>query len=194
VAPVTDDQIAGAADAATGDGVSLGAILDQVGHRSHGPLLLVPGLIALLPTGAIPTMPTIMGMTILIIAIQMLLAGDHVWLPPRLERLHIRKGRVTTALQKARARATRLDVVLRPRLRILTGRIAARGIAVVAIALALLMPPLEFLPFATAMPSSAIMVLALGLTVGDGVWVMAGLLLAAVVLGVGTWLSLGVLL
>lgn len=187
------DQIAAAAANTEGEKVSLGRILDHVGHRSHGPFLLVPALIAFLPTGAIPTMPTIMGLTLIIVAVQVLLAGDHVWLPRRLERLSIRKTRVSSAMKKARPWAQRLDAILSPRLRILTGRFAARIVAVVVIALALLMPPLEFLPFATAMPSSAVVILSIGLTVGDGVWVLTGLVLAAIFLGVGTWLAIGVI-
>ena len=96
-------------------------------------------------------------------------------------------------MAKARPWAERLDIVLRPRLVILTGRIAAHGVAVVVIALAILMPPLELLPFATAMPSSAVVVLALGMTVGDGVWVLSGLVMAVVFLGVGAWLATGLL-
>ena len=133
----------------------LGAIPDHVGHRSYGLFLLVPGLIAFLPTGTIPTMPTIMGATITIVAVQMLLARDHIRLPPRLQRLGSGSNRVRGAMERARPWAARLDSVIRPRLRLLTGRLATRLIGIVAIAPALLMPPLELLPVATATPSSA---------------------------------------
>src|SRR5690606_15941015 len=52
--------------------IALGAILEAVGRRSFGPLLLVAGLIALSPLSGIPGMPTTVGVLVLIIAVQLL--------------------------------------------------------------------------------------------------------------------------
>ncbi|MFW5972654.1 MAG: exopolysaccharide biosynthesis protein, partial [Bacteroidota bacterium] len=71
------------ADAGSGeDEVSLGEIVEALGPRSFGPLLLLAGLITLAPLiGDIPGMPTLMGILVLLVAVQLLLNRKHFWLP-----------------------------------------------------------------------------------------------------------------
>jgi hypothetical protein len=58
--------------------VSLGAILEVVGRRSLGPLLLMAGLVLLAPIiGDIPGVPTAIGLVVLLIAVQLLLRREH---------------------------------------------------------------------------------------------------------------------
>ena len=52
------------------DKTSLGKVIERFEDRGFGPLLLVPALVALLPTGAIPGVPTICGITLFFICIQ----------------------------------------------------------------------------------------------------------------------------
>ena len=47
----------------SGDTTSLGEVIERFEDRGFGPLLLMPALIALLPTGAIPGVPTLCGIT-----------------------------------------------------------------------------------------------------------------------------------
>src|SRR5919106_4048261 len=62
--------------------VSLGAILESVGSRSFGPLLLVAGLIILAPfIGGIPGVPTTMATLVLLSAGQLLFRREQFWLP-----------------------------------------------------------------------------------------------------------------
>jgi hypothetical protein len=62
--------------------VSLGLILEVVGHRSFGPILLVAGLIMLAPLiGDIPGVPVMMGMLVVLTAGQLLFRREHLWLP-----------------------------------------------------------------------------------------------------------------
>src|SRR5690606_34742905 len=67
------DRIGEAARQHQDGGVSLDAILDEIGRRSFGPLLLVAGLITLAPIiGDIPGVPGLMGLLVLLIAGQVL--------------------------------------------------------------------------------------------------------------------------
>ena len=53
--------------------VSVDSILDQVGHRSFGPMLLFAGLVMLAPViGDIPSVPTLMGTLVVLTAGQLL--------------------------------------------------------------------------------------------------------------------------
>ncbi|WP_219920297.1 exopolysaccharide biosynthesis protein [Pseudomonas sp. Q2-TVG4-2] len=62
--------------------VSLKAILKTLGGRSFGSFLLVSGLIILLPlVGDIPGVPTLVGVMVFLVALQLLLGREHFWLP-----------------------------------------------------------------------------------------------------------------
>jgi len=62
--------------------ISWGAIFEELGHTSFGPLLLVAGLVTLAPIiGDIPGVPTIIGILVLLIASQLLIGRKHLWLP-----------------------------------------------------------------------------------------------------------------
>ncbi len=55
---------------AEADNVAVGTLVDALNSRGFGPLLLAPALIALLPTGGIPGVPSLCGVLIFLIAIQ----------------------------------------------------------------------------------------------------------------------------
>ena len=70
----------------------------------------------------------------------------------------------------------RFDRLLKPRLPMLVNALAQRLIALLTVLLALAMIPLELLPFASAIPALAIVLMGLGLTAGDGLLTLVGLL------------------
>ncbi|MEQ9394631.1 exopolysaccharide biosynthesis protein [Haliea sp.] len=60
-------------------------IMNMVGRRSFGPLLLMAGLLTLAPIiGDIPGTPTVIGIFVFLLALQLLLGRDYFWLPHRL--------------------------------------------------------------------------------------------------------------
>lgn len=166
----------------------MGDVVDHIGARTHGPLLLFPALIVVAPTGAIPLVPTIMGGLIAIVGLQIILSRQRIWVPTRLKRLEISRDRLEKYLDFVDTWAKRLDWAVRARLASVTeGPFVIAG-AIVSIFMGLLMPPLELVPFAAAGPAAVVATLGVGLTAGDGIWVLAGLSLGAVA-GVGSaWL------
>src|SRR6056297_2008239 len=67
--------------------LSLGEALDAVGQYSFAPLLLLPGLIMALPGPAdIPGVPVILGALVVIVAVQMVLKREHLWVPHWMEK------------------------------------------------------------------------------------------------------------
>ena len=172
---------------ADGDHVTVGDLMDAFGGRSYGPFLLVPALIELSPLGGVPGVPTLLAFVIAVFAVQMLLGRDHFWLPSWIERRAVRIDRVDQADDKMRAVTERLDRWSSDRLAALTGKAAQRAAAVCTLLLCLTVPPLEFLPFASAAPMAAIAAFGLGLIVRDGFVMLAGFALTAVATGVGVW-------
>lgn len=167
-------------DSGAGDTLSVGDILDGVKDRGFGPLLLLPALIALLPTGGIPGVPIIAAILIVLIAGQLLAGADKPWIPQRLSRINVSRQRFKNLLDKSRPITRRVDKAIKPRYEFMTGKTGNRVVAVIAICLALTLIPLELVPFAAALPSGILVLLSLGLVAKDGLFILSGLLLSAV--------------
>jgi len=177
-------------DKTDGDEVSVRDLLEAFDSRSHGPLLLVPALIAILPTGAIPGVPTTLAVVIMLLAGQMLLSRTRPWLPNKLLSLSVDRDRMVRGLKRGRRWVKPLDAITRQRLHVLTHGPMIGVVACVCIALAAFMIPLELLPFAVIAPASAIAVMAIGITARDGLIVLLGLLLTLGCAGFAVWLAI----
>ena len=158
--------------------IQLGQIVESFENRGFGPLLLVPALIAVLPTGAIPGVPAVCALFIILISGQILVGKHHPWLPVRLRRFSFSKQRFETGYRKARPWSQRFDRLLSQRLEALTRETGTRIVALIAIGLALIMIPLELVPFACAVPGLSIALFAIGLSANDGLFTLLALLIA----------------
>ncbi len=163
--------------------VCVGDLLDDFGSRSFGPLLMVFALVALTPIGGIPGAPTTIAAILALIALQLLFGKDHIWLPGFIQSAAVGAKKLHKAVRKLRGVARWLDEHSRNRLMHLTTGVWLKVAAVAIIMLALLVPPLEFLPFASAVPMLAIAAMGLALVVRDGLAMLAALGLAAAIFG-----------
>ena len=150
--------------------VSLGAILDVVGRRSFGPVLLVAGLITLAPIiGDIPGVPSIMGILVLLVAGQVLFRHEHFWLPGWVLRRSVSREKLSKALGWLKRPARFVDRLLRPRLTVLTRPLGAYVIAFVCLQIALIMPFMEVVPFSANAAGLVLAIFGLALIACDGV-------------------------
>jgi len=168
-------------DANTGRTIHLQDIIDTFASRGFGPLLVAPALIAALPTGAIPGVPTLCGLFIATVAGQLALGKRSPWLPRRLRERGIDHDRLHAVVTRLRPWTQRFDRLLKVRLRALVNPVSRRLIAALAVLLGLSMMPLELLPFAAALPALAIVLMGLGLAAEDGLLMLFGL--AVVMIG-----------
>ncbi len=166
-------------EAGEGETVSFSDLLGVFGQRSFGPLLLVPALIAVGPTGAIPGMSLLTGAIIILVAGQLLLQRDRPWLPKRLTSVSFSRDTVAHAMSKAKPSLARIDRLLTPRLKFMLVPPIAQLIALGAIIMALSMFPLALLPFAVAVPGTAVLLLGVSLVTQDGLIAILGLAIAA---------------
>ncbi|MEO0730399.1 MAG: exopolysaccharide biosynthesis protein [Pseudomonadota bacterium] len=178
-------------DADGDDSVTFRSIVAQFDSRSFGPLLLIPAIIAVGPTGAIPGMSLVTGTIILMISVQILAGRKQAWLPSRAEQFEIDRAKLKTTVQHALPWARWIDSFLKPRLVFLVEGLGLYGIAVISAVLAMTMFPLALLPFAVAIPGSAVILFALGLTIRDGLLVAAGHTLAIAAVGLSVFYSSG---
>lgn len=166
-----------------GEKLSLGQIVDAFEDRGYGPLILALALIIVLPTGGIPGVPTVIAIAIILIASQLVLARPTPWLPEKIRKLDFNRSKFQKAATKIKPVTRKIDHVLKPRLAKFSAPTAARFIGLGCIILACFMPFLEVVPFADAVPSSAMVLLGLGLTARDGLVVLIGLVLAVLSAG-----------
>jgi len=171
-----------------GENVTLGDVVKAFGNRSFGPLLLVPAIIAVAPTGAIPGMSILTGSIVLLICLQMLAGRNHTWLPDRLPRFEFARKRLKDAVDTAKPYAKRINRFVGHRVELLASPPASYLVPAVCALLALLMFPLALLPFAVAVPGTAIAIFAIGLTFKDGLMIALGYGVA-IIAGYITWVA-----
>jgi hypothetical protein len=166
------------------DRVSIGGILQIVGRRSFGPLLLFGGLIALSPIiGDTPGVPTMVGLFVLIITVQLLFGREYLWLPRWLLKRSIARESLCKALAWLRKPARFVDRLIRPRLTALTHTIGMYMIAAVSFAIAAAMPVMEIIPFVANGAGAALTAFGLALVAHDGLLAIVAFLFTGVTFG-----------
>lgn len=162
------------------DRVSFGDIVEATGHRSFGALLLLAGLVMLAPIiGDIPGMPTLMGLVVVLVCGQLLLRRKHFWLPSWLLERSIDQTKFCKAVGWLEKPARFVDRILRPRLSALVQGAWVHVIAVVSIAVALLTPAMELVPFSANAAGLVLTAFGLALIGRDGLLALVAFLTAA---------------
>ena len=152
------------------DQVSLDSILDVLGRRSFGSLLLLAGLITLLPViGDIPGVPTIIGLFVFLTGGQVLVGREHVWFPRWLLDRSVSRDKISKAVEWLRPPARFVDRFLRPRLALFTSQTALYIIAGLCIIIAAAMPVMEVVPFSANLADVALTAFGLSLITQDGI-------------------------
>ena len=183
------DELDGLAE--KGDQVCVRDVLDDFGRRSFGPFMMIPALIEISPLGGIPGVPTALALFIAMVAAQLVLGREHIWMPDFVQDRSIASDKVHDAVAKLRKLGKWLDDHSQDRLEKLTAGIWLRFAGVVVIALCCTVPPLELLPFASTLPMIAIVMIGLALTVRDGALLLSALIFAALASSIGVYLYLG---
>lgn len=169
------ERIGSAGSKEEGDGneekkdlVSLGEIVQAVGSRSFGPLLLMAGVVITSPLSGIPGLPTCMAILVLLIAAQLLFRRDHFWLPRWLLNRKIAQSKVDKSVKWLRPSARFVDRLIRPRLAVFTRGASIYVIAIICIVISLGMPIMEVVPFSATAAGTALLILGLSLIACDG--------------------------
>jgi hypothetical protein len=163
--------------------VSVGNVVQALGNRSYGPFLVLPSLIELSPVGGIPGVPTALAAIVVLVASQLLLGRRHLWLPKFVSKRSISSEKLENAVRKVRPWGDWLDRWFHGRIELLTSGPFVRMAAAACIVLALAVPPLELLPFASTAPMAAIGIFGLALLVRDGLLMILASLIALVATG-----------
>lgn len=180
--------------------LSLREMVEAFGERGFGALILLLALMALFPWP--PGGKAVFSVPIILIAAELALQRDRVWLPRWLLKLSVSRDAYRSAARSILPRLRKVERLTRPRWPALTGEIADVVVGVICILLALMMAlPV---PFGDALPGLTLALFALAVIQRDGAFVIAGLAgtavcavyltlvwttVSAVVGGVAGWLT-----
>jgi len=165
-------------DIAGGETVDMKTIIEALGNRSFGPVLLLCGLFLLTPLGMLPGLPMALGVIVMLFSVQLLFRRSHPWMPKFLRRVKVSAKSLERTRKHAGPWLKRIDSIVSPRL-----EWAARGpmliiAALIATLLAATMLPLGAVPFGVVVPGFIIGLMGLGITGRDGFFILAGLTLS----------------
>ena len=165
-----------AVEKASEDGdLTVNEVMEVFGARSLGPILIVLGLIATVPPiGAIPLVPTTTGVLTLLFSVQFAVGRRRVWVPRVIGERAVSEDRLRAGERRAGKVAARIDRAVKRRLAFLTEGAMPRLWALAACVLAVMMPPLELVPFGVAVPGAALICLGIGIVSRDGAFLIAG--------------------
>lgn len=170
--------------------VSMERLMDTIGRRSFGPLLLLIGIILVSPLSGIPGLPSTMGVAVFLLSLQMLLRRKRIWLPEWILRRNISQEKFARAARWMRRPARFIDRLLRERLSFLVDGPASWLLALVCLLVAVTLPLLEPVPFAASSAGVALTCIGLAMIAHDGVF---ALIAYTAVLGVAGLIGYNVL-
>jgi hypothetical protein len=160
--------------------VALGDLAGRFGMAGAGALLLLLAIPAFLPVPLPTGVPA--GIAAALLGLQLAAGRSTPWLPGWVGRLRLRRDQLASGLARLLRLLGRLGLRLRRRWPGMVGRDGAprllTGFMLVACGIVLVLP----LPFGNQLPSLAIAATGLGLLRRDGVFILAGHVLAVVAL------------
>jgi hypothetical protein len=169
------------ARAGSGDRVSVGELISALGPAGLGGAILVPALIALSPATVVFGVATASGLTIALIAAQIMANANKLWLPRVVCRLAVRRTALIWLRDKLSRPLTWLEGRSRQRLTFLMRAPLGHLPGAVTFAIGASMPFLELVPLSATTGGAAVTLMVLGLLLDDGLLVAAGLVAAALV-------------
>lgn len=163
--------------------VSLDDLMDAVGRRSFGPLLLLAGLVLSVPgISDIPSVPTMGGLFILMISVQILSGRKKFWLPGWLLRRSVSRKTVKKVAEGKwpRRLARWIDRFVTERLQFFAGPRASYWVAAVCTVLALIAPITELVPLSGIGVGAAMFSFGISLIARDGLMALIGFVISTV--------------
>lgn len=178
---VIEDKVR--ADGVSGD-VTVRDVMEVIGRRAYGPLLLLIGLISISPLTVVPGATWALALVTLVVSLQLLFHSGTPWLPKPALNMRLSETQLEKFIKSARPTARGVDKVIRPRMQFLADAPWVLIIALLCILAALITFPLGLIPFAPVIPGLAVVVFGLGLTARDGLLLALG----AGFMGLACWL------
>ncbi len=169
--PKTSDLLRHLLAGLEGEKVAVGWVVDRLGSRSFGVIILLMALPNIIPQ--IPGMSTVFGLLIMLPAMQLVLGLRQMWLPSYLANIKLPTGKVASVVILAIPWVEKFEKLVKPRLIFFTVPPMENIIG----ALVLLLGFILFLPIPGGnwLPAMACCLFALGMLERDGFFTLMGL-------------------
>ncbi len=156
----------------SGEHVTLREWMEIAGHRAYGPVILLLGLVAVSPLTLLPGTTWAVAAVTLLFAGQIFFGRKQPWLPAKLVDAKFPRDLLEQTVNKSRRIAKIADKLTSPRLTFLTEPPFVMGVALLCVMAALVTFPLGLIPIAPVLPGLSIVLLGIGLTARDGVFLL----------------------
>lgn len=163
------------------DRVTIAELTQALHGRAFGMASLIFALPACVPMP--PGVPTIVGLAILLVSLQLVMGRTDLWLPRFIADRSFAREWLLGALEKTRPRLEQLERFAQPRMLFLTGPVGARlvGLVLLVLAIMLILP----IPIFGNMPLAfAAAILSVALIERDGRLVLFGVLATVVAIAI----------
>lgn len=166
----------------TKDFITIQEMLDMLGKRVFGLSILLFCIPNCLPIPNVAGLSAFTGIPIGILGLQMITGRPHPWLPAALGNKQFSGQRLGKILERAIPTIRKVEVLLHPRLQVMTTEYMQRllGVAFVVLATVMSLP----IPFGNFLPGLAMALMAVGLIERDGLLIVLGLLLGVATVAV----------
>ena len=154
-----------------GRDVTLGELLERLGHQATAVILVIFSIPAIIPTPGIPA-GMIFGSALALLSLQLIAGGERFVLPKRLARAKLPQGLLQRMLAWLSPKLAWLESWMRPRMPALShnGFLKLHGLFVFLMAVLIALP----IPFGNVLPGLAIFLIGLGLAQRDGSTILIG--------------------
>ncbi|QSP95098.1 exopolysaccharide biosynthesis protein [Marinobacter salinisoli] len=157
--------------------VSIGDLLDAVGQRSFGPVVLIAGLLTLAPLiGDIPGVPTLLGLLVLLTLGQLLFQRPAIWIPSQLSNRQLARDKLENGLDWMDRPARFIDRWTSQRLTWLVRGPGRYLTALICMLVAAALPAMELVPFSANGGGLALTLFGIALVADDGLFALLGIL------------------
>jgi hypothetical protein len=161
-------------------------LVDLLGDRAGGILLAVIAIPAIIPVPGVP-LGAVFGTVLTVIACRMVRAGARPGLPRWLGQVHLKAPAIMLLSRCGPTLLRHVEHRLRPRASLLVAGSIRPPLALVMALMGILIAlPI---PFGNTLPGFAVILMGLGLALGDGLAVLGALILAALATGVSVALG-----
>ena len=179
----TSEVLRDLVDEGQSERVTFREILVELRHRAVGFALLIFALPCCLPMP--PGIPTVCGIAIVIIAVNLIVGRQRLWLPRAITDKSVSRADLKRMVDRWLPYLERLERVCKPRFPIVTEPFSKILIGIVIFALGFIMIlPIPFL--GNMPPGFAASVIAIGMTERDGLVVLIGAAVSAVAIAVAS--------
>lgn len=157
----------------TGDYITVAELIAGIKTQALALMLILFALPNILP--ALPGTSAITGLPLMLLTLQMAV-GRGVWLPKIIANRAVPRTTLNMVLDKSMPYFARVERLLHPRQFWLTTHVAQRvlGALMLVLSLIIMLP----IPLANSLPALAIVLIAIGLTERDGLFILGGLAVA----------------